>query len=70
MPKEKLSHEDARVKVCAVSANGWGEKAVRRVTMKEEEEIRAVIPDYRASDSNFPSGICKRCMFQLRVGCI
>ena len=45
MPRVKMSHEDFRVKVCAVCVNSWGEKAVRRVTEKEEEEIRAVIPD-------------------------
>lgn len=61
-----MSHDAARALVCAVCTNEWGEKAIRKVKEKEEDQIRNLIPDYSSIDPKFPSGICKKCVFDLR----
>ena len=62
-----MSHEDKRAKVCALCINENGDKAVRRMREKEEREIKVMIPGYQSSDPKLPSGLCKTCLFDLKL---
>ena len=61
-----MNHEEAREEVCAICTNKHGSKALRKVNQKEEEFIsREIIQGYSQSNVFFPSGICKRCIFDM-----
>ena len=67
MPKEIMSHDQAREKVCSVCTNQRGTKAHRRINQKEEVVVRSnILPDYDSSKEHFPAGVCKRCIFDLQ----
>ena len=54
-----MTHDEARIKVCAVCTNQWGDKAVRRVNQKEETLIKLhILQNYSSENMYFPSGIC------------
>ena len=58
-----MTHEEARMKVCAVCTNLWGYKAARKVTPEEENLIQQdVLEVYTSCNMFFPSGICVRCI--------
>ena len=61
-----MTHEEARMKVCAVCTNLWGYKAARKVTPEEEKLIQQdVLEVYTSCNMFFPSGICVRCIHLL-----
>lgn len=61
-----MGHDEARERVCAVCTNLWGYKAVRKVSLKEEELIQQkVLENYSSSNTFFPSGMCRQCMHDL-----
>ena len=67
MPHKALTHDEARLKVCAVCTNQWGNKAVRRVNEKEETLIKLhILQNYSSENMYFPSGICLRCIHHLQ----
>lgn len=66
MPKDRMSHDQARQKVCCVCTNLRGKKALRGVTAAEEQLVREhVLPGFDRRIEFFPSGVCKGCMFDL-----
>ena len=63
-----MTHEEARMKVCAVCTNLWGYKAARKVTPEEEKLIQQdVLEVYTSCNMFFPSGICVRCIHLLTL---
>ena len=61
-----MGHDEARERVCAVCTNLWGYKAVRKVSLKEEELIQqTVLESYSSANTFFPSGMCRQCMHDL-----
>ena len=67
MPKEKMSHDQARQLVCCVCTNLRGSKAIRAVSDAEEKVVRdKVYSGYDSSSDYFPSGICKACIFFIK----
>ena len=62
-----MNHYEARMKVCAVCTNQWGDKAVRRVNEKEETLIKLhILSTYSSENMFFPSGVCLMCIHHLR----
>ena len=67
MPHKAMTHDEARMKVCAVCTNQWGDKALRKVNEKEETMIRLhILENYSSENMFFPSGICSRCIHHLQ----
>ena len=62
-----LSHDQARELVCAICINEHGNKACRKVNTEDELQIKKVVPGYSSSNVDFPAGVCKRCVFGLRM---
>ena len=63
-----MTHEEARMKVCAVCTNLWGYKAPRKVTPEEEKLIQQdVLEVYTSCNMFFPSGICVGCIHLLTL---
>ena len=61
-----MSHEEARQNVCAICTNNHGTKAHRKVNPNEVEFIsREIIQGYSETNLFLPSGICKRCIFDV-----
>ena len=66
MPYKAMSHEVARGKVCAICTGEYGLRACRSVSEKEVQVIKKLVPDYKLEDMRFPSGICMRCVYDLK----
>ena len=66
MPHHKLTHEENRVKVCAVCYCKSGSKATRRVSDREVVAIKELVSEgFNISDDKFPTGLCDTCHFSL-----
>ena len=56
----------ARGKVCSICTGEYGLRACRSVSEKEVQVIQKLVPDYKLEDMRFPSGICMRCVHDLK----
>ena len=66
MPYTAMSHEVAQGKVCAICTGEYGLRACQSVNEKEEQYIQKLVPGYMLEDMHFPSGICLRCVHDLK----
>ena len=65
-PTPPLTHEQCRLKVCAVCYCKSGQKATKVVTETQETLIqKLVFSGYSRKDTKFPSGLCLTCLFSL-----
>ena len=65
-PTPPLTHEQCRLKVCAVCYCKSGQKATKVVTETQETLIqKLVFSGYSRKDTKFPSGLCLTCLFGL-----
>ena len=65
-PTPKLSHDECRVKVCAVCYCRSGSKATKKVSERHENAIKELVfADYNKNDPRFPCGLCLPCYFSL-----
>ena len=61
-----LSHEQCRLKVCAICYCSSGKKAAKAVTVIQEALIKEfVFSEYNRLDPHYPSGLCLTCYFTL-----
>ena len=66
MPTVKLSHDENRVKICAVCNGRSGSKATQKVTDFLEPSMKTfVFAEYDKSDPMFPTGLCTTCRISL-----
>ena len=66
MPNVKLSHDENRVKICAVCNGRSGSKATQKVTDFLEPSMKTfVFAEYDKSDPMFPTGLCTTCRISL-----
>ena len=66
MPTTALSHDQNRLKVCAVCYCRSGRKATREVNTEQESLIQELVFDeYNKSDPKYPAGLCLTCLFTL-----
>ena len=66
MPNVKLTHQECRLKVCAVCYGRSGKKATQNVTDYIEEGMKSfVFAEYNKRDERFPSVVCTNCRFIL-----
>ena len=61
-----LSHEQCRLKGCAICYCSSGKKAAKAVTVVQEALIKEfVFSEYNRLDPQYPSGLCLTCYFTL-----
>ena len=66
MPTVKLSHDENRVKICAVCYGRSGSKVTQKVTDYLEPSMKTFLfADYDKSDPRFPIGLCTTCRISL-----